>query len=952
MYKIGETTINIKRLGCFELEKMVIEAIKLNCENKVQIVDFYFNKFKFKPHKRLDNNMSFIDCCLKYKDLDLLNKYIKDLNISAPNYNVINACVFSNNPEMLKKYIKMKNINIDQLVNEDTPITLAIKNKSIECFDILLENGACVSNIDNRYYTSFFILMEQVLNDHDNKKLTDESIKMYLYMLDKLLPITFSNHFSSDINNGIRDLINPNDVFKSIYLDHAIYSHNVGDSDYKNKNKNLPEVFLNTKNNIIVRKILNQYNLTFTNDDLVQLRKLLFGKLDVFLNMIVNRRPHLLILDDFVLVNIICNSGNDAMINNLFENHQLIIERVKKIIFILLKSGQTKYVEKMIHKYPKLLEVKLFGYKFIDRTLQSDMDDDDKIKYIRYFIDKGVDINYRGSPLTHLDTAIGCCSDKIIEFVMNVVDKSSYTHLISAIQYEKPNIFKLLAENKCNIYNDDVDSDSSSSNSSNSSNGGNDIRNPPCVIYAIKAFNYEILKYIVESEIFNLNEKQLNGYYKFATGVKAPDIILNLFNKEHEIKDTNVNFKLLRLRGIFSLYINNYDTKKKEILMCSKVVILLVLKIINDPLEKLCKQLAFYDEQKFAKEHPDFMHDPETLQRCCGLIDTYICIDVKLRKISTLYNLCHDVINDELRKIDEIPEYKIQLTPYNDKIQELVSLLNILFNNAISEDSKEDDNNYDMDDNKYDLYDCDNDKDDINNELLKYKTIAKQKIESQKLKNTTESVESAESAEFVQTVQTDESVQTAELIQSIQSNQSNQLNQLIGSNKYPIENTIPQKYVDSTLSLLTYPFTLDNYDFLKQKILSEKIEIYEKHEKFLIYSNLKIIAIVYKNNNNINKKNIPCWFSHYGYNIGINEKQDDNHMFSFAIDYFIHKNWNKCIIKCSYSKINNYKIATCLYFFGKMLIDDKYVSGYFEYFINHNGMLFHRLFKPYQQQQH
>ena len=47
---------------------------------------------------------------------------------------------------------------------------------------------------------------------------------------------------------------------------------------------------------------------------------------------------------------------------------------------MLLKSGKTKYVEKMVEIYPKIVEPKLFGYKFIDNIIVSDMDDDDKIK--------------------------------------------------------------------------------------------------------------------------------------------------------------------------------------------------------------------------------------------------------------------------------------------------------------------------------------------------------------------------------------------------------------------------------------------------------------------------------------------------------------------------------------------------------------------------------------------
>lgn len=57
------------------------------------MVDYVFKKCKTKIHKKLENDMSFVECTLKHNEFDILCKYSTDLNIMASNYNIINACV-------------------------------------------------------------------------------------------------------------------------------------------------------------------------------------------------------------------------------------------------------------------------------------------------------------------------------------------------------------------------------------------------------------------------------------------------------------------------------------------------------------------------------------------------------------------------------------------------------------------------------------------------------------------------------------------------------------------------------------------------------------------------------------------------------------------------------------------------------------------------------------------
>lgn len=1030
--------INFKRLTNLELEKLVIDVIKNDHIKQSNILDVFFNKFKIKPHKKLNNDMSFIECCLYYKKYDLLNKHVSNLNMSVPNYNIINVCVFANNPNLLKQYIKIKNININQLIDGETPITIAIKNKYVECFDILIENNANIYNVDGRYYTTFFIIIEQILNDHEKEILTNEKIDIYLHMLNLIFPVTFSNSSEKGWSNELTNLLNLKTMYKSVFANHLLYYHNINDESFgrnickeailNGSTRELIEkknLLLPTERNILFKKILRMNNLSFDGDDLVQIRKLLIANLDIFVNFIINRRPHLLIIDECIVSKSICSLGNSSIVKNLFDNHDVIVTKLKCLTYTLIKGQRMDYVKQMIDTYPDLSESNEKKLIIFMEILESDMSDDDKIKNIMYFISKGFEITCRSNPLQALDIAMSSCSDTVIEFLLNISDKSIHTYLITAIQYERFNIFKLLVESGCELYfNSESNPKPINFDPSNfNDNDFEDVRFlPMCVMFALKAFNYDIIKYIVESPIFNLNRRQINYMYDFATSINSPDIILNLMlkiiNPEYQTinRDEKINFNLLRLKGLFTLYIPTYDEDKKEILLCCKVIILLLFKVINEPEKKLYKDLAFYDEQRFAKEHSDFMFDEDVVKRCCLLIETYLKLDVKLQKKQSIFNLCNDVITENLRPVDELPNYKKELSPYNEQIQSMVKLLDELFNDAVIEIEQEEKKIFI---NYLEVFDsCNNTstknkkkkhsnrfKKSLNKPLSKASNEILSKlhyklshiISNSKLNDTlNDSLNDEQNNEIFnepinEPINEPTNESTNELInESINepinelsdnlddelsndpnyecdneiTNELNELNANLKNNinannlinnyndtskqnkKTKINNIcIPEEFIKSHLSLLVYPFKMNNYNFLKEKISNENISMIEKDNEFIFFKNSQKVAIIYKNKY---KNNVPVWFTKYGYNIGIDTKQDDNHMFPFGIDYYVHKIWEKCIIKCKTFQINDNKKATLLYFKGILLKDNEYIEGNYEYFINHKGMLFHRLFKEFK----
>lgn len=84
------------------------------------------------------------------------------------------------------------------------------------------------------------------------------------------------------------------------------------------------------------------------------------------------------------------------------------------------------------------------------------------------------------------------------------------------------------------------------------------------------------------------------------------------------------------------------------------------------------------------------------------------------------------------------------------------------------------------------------------------------------------------------------------------------------------------------------------------------------------------------------------WFSYYGKNIGIDAKQDDNHMFPFGFDRVLQK--CACYETKITDKYSSDKYGIQLYFDGHIKYNDVVINGKYEYFITHNGVLFHRLF--------
>ena len=144
-------------------------------------------KIKFKPHKKLNDKINFIECMLKSKQYKLLDKYVPNLLIHSPNYNIINTSVKLNDVEILKKYIKIKGVNKFQFIENHTSMMIAIENKNIECLEILIQNGVSIEYEPEINITSIEFLFDII--NKEKYKLNDKSLQKYLQIFAKIIQI-------------------------------------------------------------------------------------------------------------------------------------------------------------------------------------------------------------------------------------------------------------------------------------------------------------------------------------------------------------------------------------------------------------------------------------------------------------------------------------------------------------------------------------------------------------------------------------------------------------------------------------------------------------------------------------------------------------------------------------------------------------------------------------------
>jgi hypothetical protein len=955
--ELGNTKINVKNATNKTLEKVILEIIKTKHPKREEILNFYFKKNKMKPHKKLNNELSFIECSIKYDDHDLLCKYVKNLTLCAPSFNIINLCVEHNKIELLNKYIKEKRISLEQCVNENTPLITAIKKKHIDCFDILLNNGCKICQPNSKGSSPICNLFSDILIEKNNNSMTEENKIIYKRFIDKLLPkkiitdydiltdelkiaIDKNKKFDYNTFNKLKDdfklLVNKNKMFESDLFEKIT-------NDTNKKNNQLTE---------LEKFYINKYNIIFSNCETSKLIKMANHGLDDIVSLILSKRPYMLFLnyDDFTVIVHLFNTKNENVINNILTNYLHIVLYDNELLNYLAYSDRMDYVKIFLNKYPECAkQIDDSGRTLIDSIIiSSDIEEIKKIDYIDYFIGLGVDVNnINQNNLSTLDIAVQHSSRLVIEYLIKYVNSELKNRdmLYNACCFEKFEILKLLVENDFFIELSEI----------------NDV--PTCIYPALKLSNYNIVKYILEEPKFKIVDLHKKNLYDFARMYKSGKNILCLLNEEYktnhlndledENSDKGIKYEVVRLNGMFDNFIDNYEENHYDIISYIKMITMIILKIINNDDNVIFKRHFFEQEEKFVRTN--------NLSKSESEITKYIMVLLTYENINVLTSA--DIYELFTRAIESNINYGI-ISTYKDILIKnkpqfehfskiLTDLLQMFIDDEDNDDSDFEDNycpccgNFSQDENK----ENDNyeeiledigllDNDDKNNKITKKNSKSKSNKKN-KSSHTIQNINVNNENIGLTEISSDTSDELIEFEQKQTKNKNTQSQNTI---KY-ITMTLSYEVIAGLLSRLTYPFVMDNYDVLKN-LLSHKIMYYEDEHKFNFIENNELVAMVYKSG----RDEIPKWIETYGYNIGIDTKLDANHMFSFGIDILLFELWNtkNNNIKCKYRLINAEKHATCIYIYGKVLLNDKWEKGYFEYFLNDKNVLFHRLFRPSQ----
>ena len=140
---------------------------------------------------------------------------------------------------------------------------------------------------------------------------------------------------------------------------------------------------------------------------------------------------------------------------------------------------------------------------------------------------------------------------------------------------------------------------------------------------------------------------------------------------------------------------------------------------------------------------------------------------------------------------------------------------------------------------------------------------------------------------------------------------------------------------------LFWPIKQPHYEYMYNNIVNNNDKILDKTNLIVMTEN-KIKSTIFNNP----KLNIPPrWIKTYAPNIGKEEKNDPNHTFSFLLDNLLEK--FPCVFVEAKDPNHNGTNILC-YFNGLLEVNGDIDTGCYEYFINSNGTLFHRMFRPWK----
>jgi ankyrin repeat protein len=180
-----------------------------------------------------------------------------------------------------------------------------------------------------------------------------------------------------------------------------------------------------------------------------------------------------------------------------------------------------------------------------------------------------------------------------------------------------------------------------------------------------------------------------------------------------------------------------------------------------------------------------------------------------------------------------------------------------------------------------------------------------------------------------------------------------EINQIINKYEYGLSKNKFDVYDDKKfvshdviikkLFKLYFPNKQPHYEYMYHSIVYNTDKIISSCPNIIVISDNNIKSTVFDICSGTKPK---LWINTYAPNIGKEEKTDLYHMFPFILDSILAQ--TNCVIIESTNYNGDYKTCYKYYFYGMIEYMGIVETGCYEYFINSNGTLFHRMFKSWE----
>ena len=434
---------------------------------------------------------------------------------------------------------------------------------------------------------------------------------------------------------------------------------------------------------------------------------------------------------------------------------------------------------------------------------------------------------------------------------------------------------------------------------------------------------YCIKNCIVNVNIFKKYNIKIN-YNTSHTFLSQLLLTFKLYNINHA--DTNIYVEGLKYAIIlikFSLNIDNYCSDDEKYSYYEKH-----LKHILSLFNTLAKINASCMNITNSICHMLGIADHTLIKLLFEFLDTPLNINFNIEKISYIaYKLKSfvkmNILNYVYRNVINYNKKKIVIPIQNITIKQIRKILNFdgsnnltKSNNSINLIKSNNDINYSYNNNDQ------NSSNDINDQ------------------NSSNDINDQNSSNDINDQNSSNDLNSSDDLNKFYSNDINDFNEF---NVY--KNNKKRINVHTLLYRLKYPVLQTHYDYFAKVLLqSQNIQINNIDGMYCIeYENIKY-CIDCVTNDNKNKIKPTKWFKYYAKNICSEDKRDINHMFPFAFDFILSE--CPCIEINLLDKYNNTLTAKKIYFSGYIETDGVKILGEYEFFIDSQSKLFHRLFMP------